>query len=58
VGGAFASFEEDHKGTLDPGMVADLQIYDRDPLDEPTASWDQLRPRAVLVGGVRVFGRL
>jgi predicted amidohydrolase YtcJ len=58
VGGAFASFEEDHKGTLEPGMVADLQIYDRDPLDSPTAAWEQLRPRGVLVGGVRVFGRL
>ena len=58
VGGAFASFEEEHKGTLEPGMVADLQIYDQDPLNQPTAMWDQLRPRAVLVGGVRVFGRL
>lgn len=58
VGGAFASFEEGHKGTLEAGMAADLQVYDRDPLSEPTSSWDQLRPAAVLVGGVRVFGRL
>ena len=58
VGGAYASFEEESKGTLEPGMVADLQVYDRDPLNEPTAAWDQLHPRAVLVGGLRVFGRL
>lgn len=57
VGGAFASFEEELKGTLDPGMVADLQIYERDPLSEATSTWDQLRPKAVLLGGVRVFGR-
>jgi predicted amidohydrolase YtcJ len=57
AGGAFASFEENFKGTLDPGMVADLQIYQRDPLSEATSTWDQLRPRAVLLGGVRVFGR-
>jgi predicted amidohydrolase YtcJ len=58
VGGAYASFEEQSKGTLEPGMVADLQIYDRDPINEPMATWDQLRPQAVLVGGLRVFGRL
>ena len=57
AGGAYATFEEASKGTLEPGMVADLQIYDGDPLSEPTATWDQLRPRAVLVGGARAHGR-
>ena len=57
-GGAYASFEEQSKGTLEPGMLADLQVYERDPLGEPTTTWDQLRPRAVLVGGVKVFGKL
>ncbi|MDQ6880464.1 MAG: amidohydrolase [Candidatus Dormibacteraeota bacterium] len=57
-GGAFASFEEIVKGTLDPGMIADLQIYDRDPIDEAMSTWDQLRPRAVFLGGTRVFGNL
>ena len=58
AGGAFASFEEHYKGTLDAGMVADLQIYDHDPLSAPAPTWDQLHPRAVLVGGVKVFGFL
>jgi predicted amidohydrolase YtcJ len=58
AGGAYASFEEDFKGTLEPGMVADLQVYERDPLSEPSSTWDQLRPRAVLLGGVRVYGVL
>lgn len=57
-GGAFASFEEDVKGTLDPGMVADLQVYERDPIGEAIPTWDQLRPRAVLLGGVAVYGTL
>ena len=58
AGGAFASFEEGLKGTLEPGMLADLQVYERDPLNEPPATWEQLRPRAVLLGGVRVYGGL
>jgi predicted amidohydrolase YtcJ len=56
AGGAYASFEETAKGTLEPGMLADLQIYDRDPIEEPGSSRPGLRPRAVFVGGVRVFG--
>jgi predicted amidohydrolase YtcJ len=58
VGGAFASFEEGVKGTLEPGMVADMQIYEGDPLSEATLKGDQLRPRAVLLGGVPVYGSL
>jgi predicted amidohydrolase YtcJ len=56
--GAYASFEEDVKGTLDPGMLADLQVYDSDPVERPRSEWDRLRPRAVLLGGVTVFGSL
>ncbi len=58
AGGAYASFEESAKGTLEPGMLADLQVYDQDPIEAAAADRDGLRPRAVLVGGVRVFGRL
>ena len=57
AGGAYASFEESEKGTLDVGMLADLQVYDEDPIDVESGR-DGLRPRAVLVGGVRAFGSL
>ena len=30
--GAFASFEEDRKGTLKPGLLADMVLIDRDLL--------------------------
>ncbi len=56
--GAYASFEEGVKGTLDPGMLADLQVYEADPLVQPRSEWDRLRPKAVLLGGVTVFGVL
>jgi predicted amidohydrolase YtcJ len=57
-GGAYASFEESEKGTLEAGMLADLQIYTQDPIEAAASDRDGLRPQAVLVGGVRVFGRL
>jgi len=55
-GGAYASFEENVKGTLEPGMLADLQVYRGDPFDEEDVDWEELRPRAVLLGGTKVFG--
>ena len=57
-GGAYASFEEREKGTLEPGMVADVQVYRGDPLEDEGVKWEELRPRAVLLGGVRVSGSL
>jgi predicted amidohydrolase YtcJ len=54
-GGAFASFEERDMGTLDVGMLADLQVYATDPLKEAREAWDGLRPRSVLLGGALVF---
>jgi predicted amidohydrolase YtcJ len=55
AGGAYASFEESVKGTLEPGMLADLQIYEQDPFEIGPGGWDGLRPQSVLLGGVRVF---
>ena len=54
--GAFASFEEHTKGTLEPGMLADVQVYRGDPLEDEDVNWEELRPRAVLLGGARVYG--
>jgi predicted amidohydrolase YtcJ len=56
--GAYASFEESIKGTLEPGMLADMQVYDQDPIEEPASQRPALRPRAVLLGGVPVFGSI
>ena len=57
-GGAYASFEESVKGTLEAGMLADVQVYDEDPLGDAPPAWDGLRPRAVLLGGALVYGKL
>ena len=57
-GGAYASFEDKVKGTLEPGMLADMQVYERDPVDALGDEKEEPRPRAVLLGGVKVFGSL
>jgi predicted amidohydrolase YtcJ len=57
-GGAYSSFEENIKGTLEPGMLADLQVYRGDPLEDDDVRWEELRPRAVVLGGAVVFGSL
>ena len=58
AGGAYASFEEHVKGTLEPGMLADLQVYEKDPLTEVRSGWESVRPGVVLLGGVTVLGTL
>ena len=58
AGGAYASFEEKQKGSLLPGMLADLQVYESGPLEVPLERWEGLRPQVVLLGGAPVFGEL
>ncbi|HEY6117767.1 MAG TPA: amidohydrolase [Candidatus Dormibacteraeota bacterium] len=59
AGGAYATFEESSKGTLEAGMLADLQVFKGDPLEDGAdVNWETLRPRAVLLGGAKVFGTL
>jgi predicted amidohydrolase YtcJ len=56
--GAWTSFEEGFKGTLDVGRVADFQVYPRDPLELPPSGWPALRPRLVALAGRPVLGLL
>jgi predicted amidohydrolase YtcJ len=55
--GAYASFEEREKGTIAPGMLADLTVIDRDLRATPPA---EIRGAAVvrtIVGGRTVYDR-
>lgn len=57
MNGAYLSFEEDVKGSLEPGKYADFAILDRDILTCPI---DELRETEVLetvLGGRTVYGR-
>ena len=58
AGGAWTSFEESVKGTLEVGRVADFQVYPVDPLELPPGEWPALRPRLVALAGRPVAGLL
>jgi predicted amidohydrolase YtcJ len=49
--GATASFEEHIKGTLEPGKLADLVVWDSDPLQADPSSLIRIKPERTLVGG-------
>ena len=54
VGGAWLTFAESDRGTLAPGMAADLAVLDRDPLGAPIEEVAELTARLTMVGGVIV----
>lgn len=47
--GAYAAFDEKKKGRLQPGYLADLVVFDKNPLEEKNLS--RLKILAVMVGG-------
>ena len=53
--GAYASFEEDLKGSIDRGKLADLVVLGRDPLHEPPGSLISIPVERTMVGGQWVF---
>ncbi len=55
--GAYASFEEDLKGMLKPGMLADFVLLDRDLTTIPAESIRDTRVLKTVVGGTVVFER-
>jgi predicted amidohydrolase YtcJ len=57
TGGAFASFEEDEKGSLAPGMLGDVVIVDRDLTAIPPETIREARIMYTIVGGRIIFDR-
>ncbi len=57
VQGAWLSFEENIKGSLAPGRLADLVILDDDPTSIAPTSITNIAPLATMVGGRFVFER-
>ncbi len=53
-GGAYAVFEEDERGTLEPGKFADFAVLDEDPFEVPRDRIHSLRVRETWVEGRRL----
>ena len=56
--GAYAGFEEDRKGALEPGKLADFIVIDRDVLNVPADELKDVRVLQTFVGGQSVYDRL
>lgn len=53
--GAYASFEENIKGSLEPGKLADIVILDQDLLAYPSEKIQQVKVRYTLIDGQVVY---
>ena len=51
LNGAYASFEEHDKGSLEPGKLADVVVLGRDPLEDDPASLVTIPVERTMVGG-------
>jgi len=57
VNAAYASFDEEVKGSLEPGKLADFDVLDRDiTAIDPVEIWD-MKVQQTWVGGKKVFDR-
>ena len=56
MNGAYASFEEDIKGSLTPGKLADIAILEEDPHDADPDSIVDIKVLRTILGGRTTFG--
>jgi predicted amidohydrolase YtcJ len=57
INNAFLTFEEAHKGSLEPGKLADFIVLDRDILTCPVEQIKDIEVEATYLGGERVYAR-
>ena len=56
LGGAYAAFEEKHKGSIEQGKLADFVVLSADPTREKPEHIEDIRVEKTFVGGKLVFG--
>jgi predicted amidohydrolase YtcJ len=57
MGSAYAAHEEDIKGSIEPGKLADLVVWSQDPYTTPIQELWQLPVDMTLVDGQVVYQR-
>lgn len=57
VNGAYASFEENIKGSIEPGKLADMVVLDRDILSIPAEEIKDIQVEMTIVGGKIIYHR-
>jgi predicted amidohydrolase YtcJ len=55
IWGAYAAFEENEKGSIAPGKLADFAVLNRDPMTTPEEALFRVRNVMTIVGGKVVF---
>ena len=55
--GAYASFEEDIKGRIKAGMLADFAVLEQDPRDVDPSTLADLGVTTTIIGGEIVYER-
>jgi predicted amidohydrolase YtcJ len=53
--GAYASYEEHDKGTIEPGKLADLVVLEDDPFAAPAEHWLDIKVERTMLGGRWVY---
>jgi predicted amidohydrolase YtcJ len=51
INGAYLTFDEDKKGSLEPGKLADLAVLNADPLTVGEGGLAEIRALMTMVGG-------
>jgi predicted amidohydrolase YtcJ len=55
MGSAYAGHEENIKGSIEPGKLADLAVWSEDPVTSPLQRLWQIPMAMTMVGGKTVY---
>ena len=55
IGSAYASFEEDIKGSIEEGKLADMVVWSHDLYSVPITELEDLKAEVTIVGGKIVY---
>ena len=54
---AYTCFEENIKGSIEPGKLADIVVLEKDPLTMPTDRLQDIKVNMTIIGGKIVYSQ-